>query len=1050
MSIRVILNTLLKSGVAAFLLSMAFSPNLSAQVEALGSCQGITTSNTYGIQVTNLSDTATYTVLLNGSTVVMDSLIGTTTFWIPNVTFVDGTVTNDVLVIINSNTVPDTTELTVHEVLCMDANKDGTLDFNTATCDYTVAMPNSGTIVSTVAPYNSNSVYLYVLSDSSGQVANPIVYNYSGHFTNLEDGEYRVSAYHFLTTTDAADFIGDLTAGVSDLDDFGSMSAPVCYNFCGFAKYSVGCPCIVNIDAPPADEEVCEDDLAIFSVSGSITTPIPPDGILTYQWQRKPAGGSFSNISGATDSLYEIPAATVAMNNDTFRVLVSLDVLGTTICTDTSFVATLTVNTKPVMDPNLDNALCSDDAIGVILGVDVGSIAADSFNIINIDSGGLISSAGLPVLGYTSDVNEIADDAWTNTTGASVDVVYTVAPMSDKGCIGDTISITVTITPEPSYAGPVTTTVCSDEPIGVVIPSTDDSSLAMDSFVVSAIVNSNLTGTPTEGGTVDVSFIENDMFNNVSGVNDTVTYTVIPYSNNCEGSPFDIYVIVTPEPLFTGDLDEMVCSDVAIDVNLPAQDDSSLAIDSFSITASTGDSLTGTPTIGTGITSISAIAGDIYTNTSTAVDSVIYTITPYSAGCEGESFTITVQVTPEPVGFDPTPSICSDVALDISLQDLVTNGMSNVTFQWYATDNTNVTGETTSSSTADDITDILTNVSSSDQEVVYTIIPTSAAGDGSCVGDTFYVTVTVTSEPVADDEMVTYCSKDTLDINLLDNITNGVSIAGFNYTVNSDNQSEVPAASARTDTSSANITDVYSNLTDTIVTITYTVTPISVGGCAGDPFEVKVEIDPQPILASTLDTTVCSNEPASIVLSVDVNSVGATSYDIVMIDSVGITLIGGSPATGVTANINEIADDVWENKTSAPVTVVYHVVPISADGCRGEVVEITLTINPEAIVDAGITTTICSNGTLDLSSLGASITGGITTGTWSSSSGTFDNTSFATGTTFTPSAAQIDAGQAVLTLTSDDPAGPCGTESDTVTIIINDVRCSQFPWNGND
>ena len=31
---------------------------------------------------------------------------------------------------------------------------------------------------------------------------------------------------------------------------------------------------------------------------------------------------------------------------------------------------------------------------------------------------------------------EIADDAWTNTTGADVDVVYTVVPVSADGCEG--------------------------------------------------------------------------------------------------------------------------------------------------------------------------------------------------------------------------------------------------------------------------------------------------------------------------------------------------------------------------------------------------------------------------------------------------------------------------------------------------------------------------------------------------------------------------------------------------------------------------------------
>src|SRR5207247_10875922 len=41
--------------------------------------------------------------------------------------------------------------------------------------------------------------------------------------------------------------------------------------------------------------------------------------------------------------------------------------------------------------------------------------------------------------------------------------------------------------------------------------------------------------------------------------------------------------------------------------------------------------------------------------------------------------------------------------------------------------------------------------------------------------------------------------------------------------------------------------------------------------------------------------------------------------------------------------------------------------------------------------------------------------------------------------TYTPSAAEITAGTVTLTLTSNDPAGPCGVVSDTMVITINPV-----------
>ncbi|MCB0683217.1 MAG: hypothetical protein KDC32_20285, partial [Saprospiraceae bacterium] len=132
------------------------------------------------------------------------------------------------------------------------------------------------------------------------------------------------------------------------------------------------------------------------------------------------------------------------------------------------------------------------------------------------------------------------------------------------------------------------------------------------------------------------------------------------------------------------------------------------------------------------------------------VDQIVtYTVTPTSEadGCDGMTFEVEITVKSEPVGADPEPMTCSDVPLNIVLQSLITNGMAGVTFSWSAADNPNVTGETTGTSTAGTITDVLTNVSGGDQIVVYTVTPTGANG---CEGDAFTVTVTVKAEPTVD------------------------------------------------------------------------------------------------------------------------------------------------------------------------------------------------------------------------------------------------------------------------------------------------------------
>jgi len=60
------------------------------------------------------------------------------------------------------------------------------------------------------------------------------------------------------------------------------------------------------------------------------------------------------------------------------------------------------------------------------------SVSAASYNIntITFSSGSLTASAGNPVSGGSGlgkTANELIDDAWTNQTGSSVDVIYNVS-----------------------------------------------------------------------------------------------------------------------------------------------------------------------------------------------------------------------------------------------------------------------------------------------------------------------------------------------------------------------------------------------------------------------------------------------------------------------------------------------------------------------------------------------------------------------------------------------------------------------------------------------
>jgi hypothetical protein len=97
--------------------------------------------------------------------------------------------------------------------------------------------------------------------------------------------------------------------------------------------------------------------------------------------------------------------------------------------------------------------------------------------------------------------------------------------------------------------------------------------------------------------------------------------------------------------------------------------------------------------------------------------------------------------------------------------------------------------------------------------------------------------------------------------------------------------------------------------------------------------------------------------------------------------------------------------------------------------------QVQITIKPGASANAGADLAVCaSNPTVTLS---GSVGGGASNGHWGGGSGTYSPDSTALNAAYTPSAAEIAAGTVTLTLTTNDPSGPCPAVSDQVVITIN-------------
>jgi hypothetical protein len=122
-------------------------------------------------------------------------------------------------------------------------------------------------------------------------------------------------------------------------------------------------------------------------------------------------------------------------------------------------------------------------------------------------------------------------------------VTFTIIP-TNAGCIGDPITATVVVAPEPvAVATLQTQNVCSDVAIADIVLSTSNN-LATTTFAWTRDNVANVTGLPASGsGDIKGTLI------NLTGISYTVTFTIIPTNAGCVGDPITVTVISLPRPL---------------------------------------------------------------------------------------------------------------------------------------------------------------------------------------------------------------------------------------------------------------------------------------------------------------------------------------------------------------------------------------------------------------------------------------------------------------------------------------------------------------------
>ena len=411
----------------------------------------------------------------------------------------------------------------------------------------------------------------------------------------------------------------------------------------GCTGNAIGVTVIVNpipdVSISPSNQSICS------SQSGpiAITSPNAVSGT-TFSWSV-----SASNVSGASagsgNSISQIlNNATSANGTATYTITPTANG-----CTGTSVGATVTVKPIPTVSA-ANQSICSNQTTSVAI-TNPNVVSGTTFDWTVSPSN--VSGASL------GSGNSIAQ-LLTNTTAANGTATYTITPTAN-GCVGTSVVATVTVKPIPTVSAS-DQSICSGTTSSVAI--TNPNAVSGTTFDWT-VTTSNVTGASAGSGNSIAQLLTN-----ATSANGTATYTVTPTANGCMGASVNSIVTVKPIPTASA-AGQTFCSGTTTSIAIANPNAVSGTTFSWIVSASN-------------VSGASAGSGNsiaqLLTNSTSAIGTASYTVTPMANSCNGASVVATVTVNPIPANPTLTPGArCGTGTVGLS----GTVGANGTTLRWY-------------------------------------------------------------------------------------------------------------------------------------------------------------------------------------------------------------------------------------------------------------------------------------------------------------------------------------------------------------------------------
>jgi gliding motility-associated-like protein len=417
-----------------------------------------------------------------------------------------------------------------------------------------------------------------------------------------------------------------------------------------------------------------------------------------------PIIGVTSGTSFTIPSFIAINSSDVTINSTITVTPTFIDNIGTAcVGTPESFV--IEVHPSPIIDPIADYTICNDGTVSQFLNTNLPSTVE------------WIASTNPNVSGASTTLQNtnLIDNTLNNSSLSPQQITYTaIATSTSNGCLSEPMSFVVNLMPDIVMLSPNSFEICTGTSVSNVfaanVPST---------FQWFGTANPNVTGVTTN---ITTSGAITDTPINNTTIPQLVIYTVVPTSDDgaCIGDIQIISVLVTPPPQLISSPTASVCSEQAVNYNFVANTNGTFTWYGVNNANVTGISLLQQQ--GTSIT-------DVLVNNTGIPQTVTYfvTVTSSASNCTSPSIPVLVTVNPLPVVQPLTLELCTGSQFTFNLE---ASEPSN--FQWIATNNINVNGESLTLQNSNNIVNTLNNTSFDPQNVFYNVIPTSQAT--GCVG----------------------------------------------------------------------------------------------------------------------------------------------------------------------------------------------------------------------------------------------------------------------------------------------------------------------------